>query len=244
MNLAGGLELGARELVAFVGGGGKTTTMLALAPELADSGSRVLLTTTTMIRRDQTGGYPVYAGAETVPDPPPPVAWLLSGGTADKATGPGPATVDRLFEEGRADFVLVEADGARGRPLKAPGEGEPVVPGAATLTVVMMGIDAVGCTVGEASHRVERVRVLTGLRDEDRLRARDCAAVLGHPAGGLQGVPAACRVVVALNKVRPGRRLGAAEEIARRLRNSARIAGVVGIAENRAGGVVAVRRLV
>ena len=41
----------AGDIVAFVGGGGKTSTMLKLAGELAERGLRVLSTTTTRIAR-------------------------------------------------------------------------------------------------------------------------------------------------------------------------------------------------
>ena len=43
------------DVVSLIGAGGKTSTMVALAHELADEGWRVLVTTTTRIGEDQLG---------------------------------------------------------------------------------------------------------------------------------------------------------------------------------------------
>ena len=223
MSLTRAFGLEPREMVAFVGGGGKTTTMLALARELAAKDRRVVLTTTTLIGGNQTAGFPVCRSLDDLRLEVPGVVWLLTGREGEKVRGTEPATVDLLFRSDRADYVLVEADGARGKPLKAPGAGEPVVPGRATLTVAMMGVDAIGMTVSEASHRIERVRALTGLAAGDRLGPYDCATVIGHPAGGLKGIPDASRVIVALSKIRPGPRTKSAEEITRLLSKQARV---------------------
>src|SRR3990170_4898517 len=58
--LAGALGLESRELVAMVGGGGKTGALALLARELAAEGSRVVATTTTaMFLRELSAMGPV-----------------------------------------------------------------------------------------------------------------------------------------------------------------------------------------
>ena len=52
-----------------------------------------------------------------------------------------------------ADYVLVEADGAKMLPLKAHAEYEPVIPDCASLVVCVAGIDGVGLSVSETCHR-------------------------------------------------------------------------------------------
>ena len=42
--------------------------------------------------------------------------------------GLSPASVDRLWAHGLADYLVVEADGSRGLPFKAFGPHEPQVP--------------------------------------------------------------------------------------------------------------------
>ena len=68
---------------------------------------------------------------------------------------------------------------------------------------------------------------LTGLQTGDVVSADRCAFVLGHPDGGLRGVPRTARVVAALTKVRPGPPAAAAEHIRDVLSGHDRIGQVV-----------------
>src|SRR4029078_5661984 len=75
----------------------------------------------------------------------------------DKLEGIAPARVDVLAP--LADLVLVEADGARARPLKVPAPHEPVIPASTTLVVVVCALDALGQPLDEDRvHRVALVR--------------------------------------------------------------------------------------
>src|SRR5699024_3791603 len=66
-----------------------------------------------------------------------------------------------------ADFVLVEADGSKGLPLKAHAPYEPVLPSKAKQTICVVGLSGLGKTVQEAAHRPERYAKLAGLALED-----------------------------------------------------------------------------
>jgi probable selenium-dependent hydroxylase accessory protein YqeC len=109
-----------------------------------------------------------------------------------------------------------------------------VIPAAATLVVVVMGLDAVGRSLAEVAHRPEAAAALGGVARDDIVTADLCALVLGHPDGGLRGVPARARVAVALTKARPGDAAAAAQRIATLLRGHDRIERVVAI-PNHAG---------
>ena len=52
-----------------------------------------------------------------------------------KVKGISPERADALFQGLDVDDVIVEADGAAGRPVKAPATHEPVVPSSATLVI-------------------------------------------------------------------------------------------------------------
>lgn len=199
------LGLGDRELVAFTGGGGKTTLLLGLSRALADRGERVLVTTTTKLGLDQTDGVKIVWSLdpfqiETALDGSGPV-FVLSEGDDHKVRGYEPELVDELFADSSAGFVLVEADGSRGRPVKAPGDHEPVIPAACSLVVVVMGIDAIGSTIFEAAHRPGAAVTLTGRAEHEIITPEVAAVILTHADGGLKGVPDGARVVVALTKV-------------------------------------------
>ncbi len=197
------LGLGERELVAFIGAGGKTTLMVALGNELADAGYRVVITTTTKIGAEQVQP-PVVDSVSKVeanfgrrPGP----LFVVRQDAESKVTGPQPAEVNNLFRDSSAHYVLVEADGARGKSLKAPAAFEPVIPSRASVVVLVTGIDAVGSSIATACHRPERVAELLGRPVTHQLTVADVAKVLTSASGGLKDVPAAARVIVAINKV-------------------------------------------
>jgi molybdenum cofactor cytidylyltransferase len=200
------LGLGKRELVSLVGGGGKSTLLFALGKELATAGKRVILTTTTKMGTDQVLAVPTIcwsadtASAMEALDKPGPVMALIYADD-HKVTGPTPDAIDRLFLQLNADYIVVEADGSKGRPLKAPASHEPVVPVASTTVVILVGIDAVGRRMAEVSHRTKIAQRFLGTGPDHILTAADCAAIVLHPAGALRACPPQSRVVVAVTKV-------------------------------------------
>ncbi len=230
--LAEQFGLGRTELVAFVGAGGKSSLLLGLGAELSVPANRVVITTTTKMGTDQIPGWAKVCRTDgdvsAALERGEPV--FLVGDIADeKVTGVAPEVADRVFATAGVDYLLAEADGARGRSFKAPAPHEPVIPAAATLVVVVAGIDAIGRTIAEVAHRPERVAALTGRRPDDVVRPADMAHVLSDPQGGRRGVPAGARVVVALTKVSPGSDADAAAAIADRLKTDPNIDRVVTI---------------
>lgn len=65
-SLAEALGLGPREHIALVGGGGKTSLLLALATELQGAGKRVLTSTTTKMWQREAARVPdlCFQGAQ------------------------------------------------------------------------------------------------------------------------------------------------------------------------------------
>ena len=205
-NLSAALGLGERDLVAFVGAGGKSTLMFTLAQELVAAGRTVVITTTTKMGVGQMDRFPNSARSTAPEDV---AAALERSGpvlvfeTHDrhKVTGLSPETVGEVFAQTSADYVLVEADGARGRSFKAPARHEPVIPEAATVVVVVFGADAFGRSIDGEAHRPELVAALAGCELGDVITPEVAATVLGHHDGGLRGVPVGARTVVAITKV-------------------------------------------
>ena len=66
-----------------------------------------------------------------------------------------------------ADYVLVEADGSRGLPLKAHLSHEPVLPQEAGQVIAVLGLTGLGRPIAEAAHRPERYAGLAGCAPED-----------------------------------------------------------------------------
>jgi len=223
--LLGPLRIGRGDVVAVAGAGGKTTLVYRLAAEARRSGLRVLVTSTTHMGTlpEATTG-PVLVEADG--DAQPGLEQALSRGglvtllgrriRTDKLEGVPPERVDELAP--RADLVLVEADGARGRSLKTPAEHEPVVPPSTTLLLVLAALDVLGQPLAEAHvHRVDLVAAAAGRAPGSAVDEDVVVAALRDPAGYPSRVPPRARAAVFLNKAESEVALAAAGRIARRL---------------------------
>ena len=147
-------------VISFVGAGGKTSLAEYLGRAAAASGRRVVMTTTTKIWAAEP-----YV---TFDDPRPKKGgesrrFIRMGKSVDqgKLTGLSAGEVEALGRD--YDLVLVEADGAKGRPLKYPAAYEPVIPPCSGLIVVVAGLDALGRTIAETVFRSEQFIQATGL---------------------------------------------------------------------------------
>lgn len=148
-------------IIAAVGGGGKTTLLKTLAAELSARGAKAVITTTTKMHppedRSLLARTPEDAALLLAAHP---VVWLgvLTG--EEKMTGI-PAALPALLPA--ADYVLIEADGSRKKPLKMTDPRyEPVIPPEAEAVVALAGLDGLGKPISEAVHRPELARALLG----------------------------------------------------------------------------------
>jgi molybdenum cofactor cytidylyltransferase len=235
MLISRALRVRRKELIALVGAGGKTTLMFHLAGELADAGAQVVTTMTTHIFAGQTALAPaslVYRDANSLRTQLPSTLAryrhvLIVGAEeveTNKLQGLPPDVIDHLAALPAADVVIVEADGSRRLPFKAPAEHEPVIPSDTTIVVPIVGMEIVGRSLtAENVHRPQRIAALTGAAPGDPVTPEMIAAVVAHPDGGAKGVPSAARLIPFLNKAENAGTLAAAREIARLLLRSARV---------------------
>ena len=150
--------------VSVVGAGGKTTLIEYLAAEAIRHGKKVAVTTTTKIWARE-----------------PYVLWAaLSEGRmrsdfvrVGKAVADGKLTalqVEEVEELGTAyDLVLIEADGAKRKPLKYPEGYEPVIPPCSDRVIVVAGLDALSGRADEKIFRWELFERATGVAGDARI---------------------------------------------------------------------------
>lgn len=148
-------------ITSFVGGGGKTSSMLALGTELAEQGIRVILTTTTRI-------LPFHQ----------PLAEHLSciGVLAENGKLKSVADPDGLKQQ--CDILLIEADGSRGLPFKAPAAHEPVITAGTGLVIAVLGLTGIGKPIAEVCHRPKQVCSVLKSRPNDPMTPEKAAALL------------------------------------------------------------------
>jgi molybdenum cofactor cytidylyltransferase len=235
--LAAALGIAGGDVVALVGGGGKTTTMFRLALEIVERGERVVTTSTTHIFAEQIKLAPAHVRAADATPSSVGAALDAHGhvlviGDADPATGRAAGVSADVFTNLREWFpracVLNEADGSRGRPFKAPAPHEPATPPETTLVVPVVGADVFGAPLdADHVHRPERVAALTGAASGAPVTPELVARVLAHPQGGRKNVPPAARVVVLINKLDAIADPTPAREAARRLLREPAIESVV-----------------
>jgi probable selenium-dependent hydroxylase accessory protein YqeC len=197
-------------LIVCTGGGGKTSLIRCLASYFQSQSFRVIITTTTKIFpfpgeptilqtdgpdfmgriHHGVGEFPCITLARTF-DP-------VSG----KLIGLDKETITLLHQAGVADMILVEADGAARKPLKAPEEHEPVIPEGTELCIAVMGLDGAYQPLGEATvHRHEIFSSLTGLIVGETITPAHMIQVALAQKGLFKGCAAECEQLVLLNKM-------------------------------------------
>lgn len=224
------LHSDAPDVVSFVGGGGKSSAILRLAAELREAGIRTILTSSTHLSREQALRFPRLSLADGE-DPDAAelsnlldshtVCALLGADAGSRVHGLSIETIDRLAENASKSgirAILVEADGSRGRPIKAPAAHEPALPTSTTLHIPVVGMNAVGARLNEA--KVHRPHIVSDLLDiplETRLTPANVCALLLHPEGLAKARPTSARYLPLLNQVDSAPALAWARWIANRL---------------------------
>lgn len=204
-------EINRKPVIALVGAGGKSSLLFRLGDELAGRGQPTLLTATTRMGASQLDRAPfaviTASSAALVFELPTSLraygqVLALAGPASEpgKLAGLDPEAICRLTALDEVGAVVVEADGSRERPLKAPAAHEPVVPACATHVITVAGMAAVGQPLdGVTVHRPELAAALSGLRLGDTLTPEAMAALLVHPQGGRKGCPAGAALLLYLN---------------------------------------------
>jgi molybdenum cofactor cytidylyltransferase len=210
--------------LAFVGAGGKTTAMFALAREMH---APVMLTTTTHLGSWQAGladeHFIIHSADEIKEiDVRDKKIWLLTGpeGGDQRLRSLDQDSLEtlRLFCQKRQLPLLIEADGACQRNLKAPEVYEPVIPNWVDHVVVLAGLAGLGKRLrDDIVHRPEQFSILTGLPLGAPIQIEDIIKMLAAKKGGLQGIPEGCKKLLFLNQAEGVNLQAAGAKIAREL---------------------------
>lgn len=211
--LASTLGLDVPGVVAVAGSGGKTTLVEALAAELAAAGAAVAIAPTTRIYPPPASLCgPAWLWGEGIPTPREiedrlrPGRVLAVAAEMDlqgKLRGLGPGQVAALAGAGdSAAWVLVEADGAARKPLKAWAPHEPAWPEGEGPRLVVAGARGLGRPLSpELVHRARRFARAAGLEPGQPITPAALARVLLGPEGPFREAPPAADLTLVVNQV-------------------------------------------
>jgi len=196
-------------LISIIGAGGKTTTMYTLAREMAVRGQRVLTTTTTHIFFPAKGQTDALIIADkpsallntvrSIPDRYRRITAAARVTEAGKLAGLQPDQPYSLLAKTGVEAVIVEADGARGRLIKAPADHEPVIPPQSNVVLIVLSAAAINQPLSEAiAHRPERIAAMLGIALGEILTPERVARLLTSEQGSMKDIPEQAQIYALL----------------------------------------------
>ncbi len=213
MQLAQALRLGKTPRLALVGAGGKTTALFHLARELLEDPaiSTVIATTSTHLAVAQCALADRHfivqdpMQVERLMDRLPDGMVLLTGpqGEDERVVSPAPTILARIhaLAQGYECPLLVEADGSRRSPLKAPAAHEPAIPDWVDRVVVVAGLSGLGKPLAEPwVHRSELFSQLAGIPEGAPIDPNALVRFLVSKEGGQKDIPPHARSCLLLNQ--------------------------------------------
>lgn len=206
MELRKALRVQPGDSLSFVGAGGKTSMIRALTRELKGH-HPVIITTTTHLGREQSDLAEVHLVARSLEALGELLEMAGEAGSVlmtgplldeqDRWSSVDPPLLEKVFEiVPLIDAVLlIEADGARQKLVKAPAAHEPAIPTQTKTVVPVLSARALGKVLTpEVAHRVEELARLLGVKPGAELTEESFARLLSSPDGALKRVPPAAEV--------------------------------------------------
>jgi probable selenium-dependent hydroxylase accessory protein YqeC len=187
-------------IIAVIGAGGKTTISNQIGQNLAGMGRRVLFTTTTKIYRPADS--PIYIGpAKNIHSLGPFMTAAHHALCSGKLEGYHPNEIAAISALGLFDDIIVEADGAARKPIKAPNETEPVYPASTNLVIGVIGLDCIGQKITEEHvHRAALFSCITRGFLGEHISWQHIVELIKHSEGLFRYAPAEALKVVFINK--------------------------------------------
>lgn len=211
--------------IAFTGAGGKTSAIFNVARDIQGP---VLVTTTTHLGTWQSKLADFHYvldenhDFETLKHKNIQGITLITGKPNDdnRLEGLNPQEISNLVQLAASENcpLLIEADGSRGKPLKAPAAYEPVIPDFVTKVVTVVGMSGYGKVLShEYVHRHEIFTDITGLKKGESITVEAIEKLLSSPNGGKKGIPLGVKSFLLVNQVENDELMRVANSLADRL---------------------------
>jgi len=218
-------------IVSLVGGGGKTSTAFWLAQEFKKRGHCVLVSTTTKMYLPAPEQADCFICADNNNPEKSPEATLLSrlqnqpsepaitfcyqneiapnngkmtGNTKEqtKVSGITPNLVEKLKNTSPFTVFIIEADGAKCLPIKAPSGHEPCIPINSDMVIGVTGAEIIHTQAHpERIHRWNTFSALTQCSEGDEIDHQILCRLIEHPHGMFKQAPDHAIKIWLINKV-------------------------------------------
>lgn len=211
------ISLEKKEIISLVGAGGKTTLIDELAKELKSFNKRVLSTTSTQTFQLENPDY--FLLEEIKDDFKAEKGTITSYGNHvkdGKLIGSSLEKIEDIIKRNIFDYVLIEADGSKRKPLKAPADHEPLVSNLTTITIGVVGLDSIGQELNDSNfHRAERIANIVKKEIGEKIDRQDIISLLVDNEGTFKGSVA--RKILLLNKADSPSRIRVGRDIKEQL---------------------------
>lgn len=179
-----GLEADGTPVISVVGAGGKSSLIEILSEELSERGICHDIMTTTHMWPMKTGKFRRQLGEI---------------GVDGKVVPLTEEQIREVLAEQRP--MLIEADGSKGLPCKAPEVWEPVIREESTHVFAVIGASCLGERIMDCCHRPERVKALLNCSSDHRLTPEDLAVLALDKNGFYKNVSENQTYGIILNQV-------------------------------------------
>ena len=225
MKIIQALRSGKESCIAFVGAGGKSSAMFLLAREYP---CPVILSASTHLCSEQVKQISPHYIVENlvqlkkILDNPINETTLFTGGPTedDRIHGLNYIFLECIYKYAikyKMPFII-EADGSRKLPLKAPADHEPAIPPWVGQVVVIAGMESIGKPIDHNYvHRPEILSQITASKMGDLVDVNILEKLLKDSDGGLKNIPAGADRILLLNQVTNRKKKSAAFTLGKRL---------------------------
>lgn len=206
MQLKQALRLSKTSRIAFVGAGGKTTAISILANEIP---APLIVTTTTHLGSWQTNIADRHiiiqskSDLESIDPKADEITLVTQGLESDRLIGVDTEQMNWVYEfcEKHNLPLIIECDGSRQLPIKAPGPNEPVIPDFVDTVVVVSGLSGIEKPLNKSVvHHPEIYSSLCDLPEDENISIESQIRLLSHRQGGLKNIPPHARKFLLLNQ--------------------------------------------
>ena len=192
------IDLNKDKVITVVGAGGKTSTIFELGNELSNLNKKTIITTTTHMKLDKDfllidEDFNIENLKKILQKNN-----LIKIGKKEsdyKVKSLDEDTLKRCIDI--SDFLLIEGDGSKRLPLKAPKDNEPVIIQETDLVIGLIGFDSLDKKIEETCHRPELVSKL--LHKNIKENIFDLVEIIKNKNGIKKNVN--CKYKVIINKV-------------------------------------------